>query len=111
MSFSLANSLATSAYTMVVLPFYPSSLALTPESCTLLNSLTVTTTSCANLFTASASSPNPLTVNTTAVSNINPNIQSNLTIVMSFSSTLAANTPYSIQIRLQDNLPSIGALS
>jgi hypothetical protein len=108
-SFNLLNNLATSSYLMVVFPFYPNTI--TPQSCNILNSLTITTSSCYNLNVASGLISNPLTINTTAVNNINPNIQSTLTIVMAFSQILLAGTSYSIQIRLQDNLPAIGALS
>jgi len=108
-SFELINNLATSSYLMVVFPFYPATI--TPQSCNLLGTSAYTATSCANLYTASLTNPNPLTINTTAVNNINPNIQSTLTIVMGFSGILLAGTSYSIQVRLQDNLPAIGALS
>lgn len=36
---------------------------------------------------------------------------STLTIVVGFSGALAANTDYSLQILLEDNLPAVGALS
>jgi len=93
---------------MVVFPIYPS--PITPFTCTLLNSI-ITTTSCHNLDNASQILINPLTINTTGVNNINPNIQATLTIVVGFSSVLNAGTSYSIQILISDNLPSIGALS
>lgn len=93
---------------MVVLPIYPS--LITPSSCILLGT-TNTATSCVNLYTASNASPNPLTINTTAVSTINPNIQNTMTIVVGFSSPLSAGVSYSLQIILADNLPAIGALS
>lgn len=108
-SFNLINNLTTSSYLMIVFPFYPSTI--TPQSCNILNALSISATSCYNLNAASALVTNPLTINTTAVNNINPNIQSTLTIVMGFSNTLVAGTSYSVQIRLQDNLPAIGALS
>jgi hypothetical protein len=94
---------------MIVFPFYPSSI--TPQSCNILNTLSLSTTSCYNLNVASSLNPNPLSINTSAVNNINPNIQSILTIVMGFSNTLVAGTSYSVQVRLQDNLPAVGALS
>lgn len=93
---------------MVVLPIYPS--AITPLSCTLLNTA-YTSTICVNLNTASNTSPNPLTINSTAVNNLNPNIQSTLTVVVGFSNVVSASTSYQLQILLSDNLPSIGALS
>jgi len=108
-NFNLVNNLSRSSYLMIVFPFYPSSI--TPQSCNILNSLSLTTTSCYNLNVASGLNPNPLTINSTAVNNINPNIQSTLTIVMGFSNTLVAGTSYSVQVRLQDNLPAVGALS
>lgn len=108
-SFNLINDLSTSSYLMIVFPFYPSSI--TPQSCNILNTLSLTTTSCYNLNVASGLTPNPLTINTSAVNNINPNIVSTVTIVMSFSNTLTAGTSYSVQVRLQDNLPAVGALS
>lgn len=98
----------TSSYLMIVFPIF--STSITPYTCTLLGS-TYTSTSCNNLNTASLASPNPLTINNTVVNNINPNIQTIITIVTSFSSTLAAGTSYSLQIVLLDNLPAIGALS
>lgn len=108
-SFNLINDLSTSSYLMIVFPFYPSSI--TPQSCNILNTLSLTTTSCYNLNVASGLTPNPLTINASAVNNINPNIVSTVTIVMGFSSTLTAGTSYSVQVRLQDNLPAVGALS
>lgn len=107
-SFSLTNPLLTTSYLMVVFPIFPS--AITPFTCTLLNNA-ITSSVCLNLNTASGLSPNPLTINTTAVNNLNPNIQSTLTVVTSFSGTLLAGTAYSLQIILSNNLPSIGALS
>jgi len=94
---------------MVVLPLFSSTI--TPKSCTLLSQLSLTADSCHNLNTASSSSPNPITINTTIVNELNPNIDSTVTIVIGFSGVLSANTDYSIQILLQDNLPAIGALS
>ena len=108
-SFNLINDLSTSSYLMIVFPFYPSSI--TPQSCNILNTLSLTTTSCYNLNVASGLTPNHLTINASAVNNINPNIVSTVTIVMGFSSTLTAGTSYSVQVRLQDNLPAVGALS
>ena len=110
-SFELINNLSTSSYLMVVLPFYPATI--TPLSCNLLGPLSslIAATSCANLYTQSLLVANPLSINTTAVNNINPNIQANLTIVMGFNGVLAAGTSHSVQLRLQDNLPAIGALS
>jgi hypothetical protein len=93
---------------MVVFPFYPTTI--TPLSCILLNS-PITSTACNNLYTATNTSPNPLTINTTAVSSINPNIITTLTIVIGFNTPLTANTTYSLQIIMQDNLPSVGAIS
>jgi len=107
-NFQLSNSLLSSSYLMVVFPIYPSTI--TPYSCILLTS-TNPVTACINLNTASGMSPNPLTINATAVTNINPNIQSLATIVIGFSLPLAANTQYSLQITIQSTLPSIGALS
>jgi hypothetical protein len=107
-SFQLSNAMLTSSYLMIVFPFYPS--LITPFTCTLLNSAT-TSTSCINLNTASAASPNPLTINATAVTTINPNIQNTLTIVTSFSNSLLPGVTYSLQVILSNNLPSIGALS
>lgn len=94
---------------MIVFPFYV--VTITPKSCTLLNQMVTTAVTCQNLNLASAASPNPLTINATRVNDINPNVQSSLTIVTSFSDVLVKGTSYSIQIILQDNLPAIGALS
>ena len=107
-SFELADQMLTSSYMMIVFPIFPSTI--TPFTCTLLNS-SIISTSCINLNTASGSSPNPLTINTTAVNAINPNIQTTLTVVTSFSQPLLAGVAYSLQIILSNNLPSIGALS
>ena len=63
--FSLVNELPAMSYLLVVLPFYTSTI--TPKSCTLLDSLSLKAISCHNLNTASASSPNPLTINTTVI--------------------------------------------
>jgi hypothetical protein len=93
---------------MIVFPIFPS--AITPFTCTLLNSAFISK-SCVNLNSATNSLINPLTINTTAVNNINPNIQPTLTVVVSFDNTLLAARSYSIQIVLSNNLPSIGALS
>jgi hypothetical protein len=108
-SFSLNHDLPATGYLMVVIPFF--STTISPKSCTILSQLTLTADSCHNLNTASNASPNPLTINTTIVSSLNPNIDSTVTIVVGFSGVLSANTDYSIQILLQDNLPAIGALS
>jgi len=93
---------------MIVFPIFPNTI--TPFTCTLLNS-SITSTSCINLNTASATNPNPLTINNTAVNSINPNIQTALTVVTSFNQPLLAGVAYSLQIILSNNLPSIGALS
>jgi len=76
----------------------------------MLNS-TYLTTSCVNLNTASSLVPNPLTINSTAVNNLNPNIQSTLAIVVGFNNVLSSGVTYELQILLSNNLPSIGALS
>ncbi len=95
---------------MVVFPFY--SVTIDPKSCTLLNSGTIIKADqCYNLNVASGTNPNPLTINTTVVNELNPNIQSALTVVVGFSDVLVGGTAYSMQIKLTDNLPSIGALS
>lgn len=107
-SFQLTSPMLTSSYLMIVFPIFPSTI--TPFTCTLLNS-SITSTSCINLNTASSANPNPLTINTTSVNAINPNIQSTLTIVTGFSGTLSAGVSYSLQVILSNNLPSIGALS
>lgn len=99
----------TTSYMMVVLPIFPS--AITPYTCTMLGLISISSTSCVNLNASSAALVNPLTINSTAVNNINPNIQTHLTIVVGFGSILTAGTSYSLQIVLTDNLPSIGALS
>jgi hypothetical protein len=109
LSFSLTNDLPTSAYLMIVFPFYETTIV--PKSCTLLNQMVTTAVTCQNLNLASASVPNPLTINATRVNDLNPNVQSTKTIVTSFSQTLSKGTSYSIQVILQDNLPAIGALS
>lgn len=107
-SFSLTNPMLSSSYLMIVFPIFSSTI--TPFTCTLLNNA-ITSSVCVNLNTASGTNPNPLTINTTAVNSINPNIQSMLTVVTSFSGSLLAATSYSLQIILSNNLPSIGALS
>lgn len=56
---------------MIVFPIFPS--LITPFTCTLLNSA-FKSKSCVNLKTASDALVNPLTINKTAVNNINPNI-------------------------------------
>lgn len=108
-SFSLSKELPLDGYLMVVFPFYPSTI--TPSSCTLLNTLSATATVCQNLNLASSAVPNPLTINSTRVNTINANIPSTLTIVVGFSVLLTTSTSHSVQIKLQDNLPSVGALS
>ena len=108
-SFSLTHALPTGGYILVVLPFYSSTI--TPRTCTLLNVLGNSASVCQNLNLASSANPNPLTINTTVIGGINANIASTLTIVVGFTGALSAATDYSIQIRLQDNLPAIGALS
>lgn len=109
-SFSLASDLPATGYIMVVFPFY--SVTIGPKSCTLLNSGTIIKADqCYNLNVASGTNPNPLTINTTVVNELNPNIQSALTVVVGFSGVLVGGTAYSMQIKLTDNLPSIGALS
>ena len=107
-SFKLANTMLTSSYLMIVFPIFPSTI--TPYTCTLL-STSILSTACINLNTASAASPNPLTINTTAVNSINPNIQSMLAIVARFDTNLLPNVAYSLQVILSNNMPSIGALS
>lgn len=107
-SFQLDRPLLSTSYLMVVLPIFPS--VITPFSCTLLGNSALVT-SCLNLNLASAASPNPLTINSTAVNALNPNIQSTLTIVVGFSALLPSGTAYSLQIVLANNLPSIGAIS
>lgn len=107
--FKLGHDLPATGYLMVVLPFF--SVTITPKSCTLLSQLSLSADSCHNLNTASNTSPNPITINTTTVNSLNPNIASTVTIVVGFSGALLANTDYSLQILLQDNLPAIGALS
>jgi hypothetical protein len=108
-SFSLSNDLPTGGYLLIVIPFY--SVTLSPKSCTLLNQASLTATLCQNLHTASSASPNPLSINVTVVNELNPNVPSALTIVVSFSGVLTASTPFELQLMLNNNLPAIGALS
>lgn len=108
MSFQLSNPLPASGYLMVVFPIYSSTV--TPTSCLLLGTTNIAT-QCVNLNTASSSSPNPLTINSSSVTTVNVNIVTTKTVVIQFTSSLLAGTTYTIQILVSSILPYINALS
>jgi hypothetical protein len=102
-NFQLEKALPSTGYLMFTIT--PLTISVTPYSCVYLGT-GVTVSVCENLNTATT-----LTINQTSINAFNPNIQASLTMVLQFSTNLAAGSSHSIQLMATNVLPSIGSIT
>jgi hypothetical protein len=102
--FSLSQALPTSGYLLFTMPNYAS--AIIPISCKMVN--TSINLLCTNFLTPTL---NGITINTTSMATVNPNINATVTVLIDSDTILAASTNYYLQIVLSNVIPSTAELS
>ena len=103
--FQLDNALPASGYLMIT--FSPYITSAEPLTCDMLTDTGNPITSCVNLNTAGES----ITISQSGINGVNPNIDATKTVVMQFSSGLAAGQEFKIQITTNNVLPDIGSIT